>query len=244
MLGCTRRIIVPAIVLSSALFVETRTADAETPPKIDYADGVTACREFDAKNEAQLAEWSKSQPATAYVYPRPDYVVNAPWGQFLDEAGKQYPLILASVIPHPGAQARGSEPAAIVSWPWTFPLFPATTCSRTRGTFIVDKYRSHRLMLEPGISSSNRGIGTFVRLGYRFLYHPSDWVVGLGGGFGTTVEIAGNREPFRASISPEAVLQFGHCCSDGYFTFALRFDKFFAGTTTNIFGGSLGYTFF
>lgn len=244
MLGCTRRGLVSAIVLFSALFVETRAADAETPPKIDYADGIANCEAFDAKNEQQLAEWSKGQPATPYVYPRPDNVANAPWGHFTDEAGKIYPLILATLIPHVGAQARGSEPAMVLSWPWSFPIFPATTCSRTRGTFIVDKFRSHRLMLEPGISTSNRGVGTFVRPGYRFLIHPSDWVVGVGGGFGTTIEIAGNREPFRASISPEAVVQFGRCCSDSYFTFAIRFDHYFAGGVQNIFGGSLGYTFF
>jgi len=243
-LGCTRRGLVTAIVLVTALFVEVRPAQAESPPKVDYADGMGKCEEFDAKNERELAEWSKTQPATPYVYPRPDYTANAPWGKFLSEAGSQTGLILATVIPHAGAQARGGDVAAIVSWPWTFPLFPATTCSRTRGTFIVDKYRSHRLMLEPGLSSSNRGIGTFVRLGYRFLYHPSDWVVGLGGGIGSNIEIAGNREKFRGSLSPEAVIQFGHCCSEGYFTFALRFDKYFAGGVQEIFSGSLGYTFF
>ncbi|MBS2013539.1 MAG: hypothetical protein JST00_11660 [Deltaproteobacteria bacterium] len=243
MLG-TRRGLFLAVVSAAALSAPAPSARAESPPKIDYADGMSKCEEFEAKNERELDEWSKTQPATPYQYPRRDNVVNAPWGKFLHEAGQETGLILATLIPHAGAQARGSEPAAIVSWPWSFPLFPATTCSRTRGTFVVDKYRSHRLMFEPGISSSNRGIGTFIRPGYRFLYHPSDWVLGVGGGLGTNIELAGNRESFRASLSPEVVIQFGHCCSEGYFTFALRFDKYFSGGVKEIFSGSLGYTFF
>jgi hypothetical protein len=50
-------------------------------------------------------------------------------------------------------------------------------------------------------------------------------VVGVGGGLGSTVEIAGNREPFRPSLSPEALMQFGHCCDAGYFTLAREFKE-------------------
>ncbi len=238
----TRSVLV-SLLVGAALVVETTTAEAEAP-KVDYADGIDNCREFDAKNERELADWSSKQAPVPYKYERDDYFVNAPWGHFLHEAGKQYGLVLATVIPHVGAQVRLDEPAAVVSWPWTFPLFPATACSRTRGTFVVDKYRSHRLMLEPGIVSSNRGTGFFTRPGYRFLYHPTDWVVGVGGGLGTTIELSGQREPFRASLGPEAVVQFGHCCEPSYFTFAIRFDHYFAGNVKDVFGGSLGYTFF
>jgi hypothetical protein len=99
-------------------------------------------------------------------------------------------------------------------------------------------------MLEPGIIAGSRGAGFFTRPGYRFIYHPSDWVVGAGGGLGSTIEIAGNREPLRPSLSPEAVIQFGHCCDASYFTMALRYDRFFAGDTRNVVWASLGYTFF
>jgi hypothetical protein len=100
-------------------------------------------------------------------------------------------------------------------------------------------------MLEPGIVSSDRGSGVFVRPGYRFLSHPSEWVVGAGGGLGTTIEITGNQEPHgRPSFSPEGVIQFGHCCDPGYFTLTLRYDHYFAGIVTDVVGGSLGYTFF
>jgi hypothetical protein len=104
-------------------------------------------------------------------------------------------------------------------------------------------------MLEPGIVASNRGSGFHVRHGYRFIYHASDWVVGVGGGIGSTIEVVGNREPFRYSVGPEFVLHFGNfhfgnCCAPSYFTLAFRYDRFFKGTNLNILGASLGYTFF
>lgn len=227
----------------AALLVEAPPARAEEP-KVDYADGPTACHEFEAKNERELAEWSKQQPATPYAYPREDTVLNGPWGQFLKGIGSQPALLLASIIPHAGAQLRKDSPAGVVSWPWSVPLGPAFTCGRNRGSFTIDKFRGHRILLEPGVVSSSRGLGVFVRHGYRFLYHPSEWVVGIGGGVGSTIEIAGNREPFRPSVSPEAVIQFGHCCEPSYFTLAFRYDHYFGGEVTDIIWGSLGYTFF
>lgn len=220
-----------------------RAAHAEEL-KLDYADGPAGCRAFDAKNERELAEWSKTQPAVRYEYPRDDTVLGAPWGKLTSGIGSTLDLLAASAIPHVGAQLRSETPAAVVSWPWQIPIGPAFTCSRQRGSFTVRPFRSHRLMFEPGLIASQRGAGVFARPGYRFLYHPSDWVVGAGGGIGSTVEIAGNREPFRPSLSPEAVIQFGHCCDAGYFTLAIRYDRFFGGETKNILWGSLGFTFF
>jgi hypothetical protein len=220
-----------------------REACAEEP-KTDYADGPTACHAFHAKNERELAEWSKSQPAVPYQYPREDNVLGAPWGGLTSALGSTSELLLASIIPHFGAQLRIDTPAALISWPWSLPIGPAYTCARRQGTFRVYDFRAHRLMLEPGIVSSQRGTGVLVRPGYRFLYHPSDWVVGAGGGIGSTIETVGKSEPFRASIGPEIVMQFGHCCDSSYFTLAFRFDRYFAGTSKNIIGGSLGYTFF
>jgi hypothetical protein len=220
-----------------------RTARAEEP-KLDYADGPTACQAFDAKNERELAEWSKAQPAIPYQYPRDDNVLGAPWGPLTTGIGSTIDLMLASAIPHIGAQLRSETPAAVISWPWQIPFGPAFTCSRRQGTFTVRGFRSHRILLEPGVVASQRGIGVFARPGYRFIYHPSDWVVGAGGGLGSTIEISGNREPLRPSLSPEAVMQFGHCCEASYFTLAMRYDRFFGGETKNILWGSLGYTFF
>jgi hypothetical protein len=221
-----------------------RTAAAAEDPKYDFADGPTACRAFDAKNERDLAEWQKAQPAVPYQYPRDDNVLGAPWGPLTSGIGETYELLLASMIPHFGAQLRAESPALVVSFPWQLPIGPAYTCSRKQGTFTVRGYKFHRVMFEPGIIASQRGAGVFTRPGYRFLYHPSDWVVGAGGGLGSTIEIAGNREPLRPSISPEAVMQFGRCCDSSYFTFAVRFDRFFGGDNLNILWGSLGYTFF
>ena len=221
-----------------------QSASAEEP-KTEYADGPTACEAFDAKNERELAAWTKSQPPVPYEYPRDDNVLGAPWGPITGGIGTSFDLVLASILPHFGAQLRGQTPAAVVSWPWSIPLGPAFTCSRKQGTFAVRKFRSNRLMLEPGLVSSNRGTGFYVRPGYRFLYHPSEWVVGIGAGVGSTIELAGNKEPAgRPSVSPEALIQFGHCCDASYFTLGFRYDHYFAGDSTNILGGSLGYTFF
>jgi len=229
--------------LTLATITPEISASAEEP-KLEYADGPTACHEFDRKNEKELAEWSKAQPAVPYAYPREDLLVNAPWGQLTKGIGSTGELLLATIIPHAGAQLRTEDVAAVISWPWQLAIGPAFTCSRKTGSFTVKKYRSHRLMLEPGIVSSARGVGIFTRPGYRFLYHPSDWVVGVGGGIGSTIELTGNREPVRPSLSPEVVLQFGHCCDSSYFTLAMRYDRYFGGEVKDIVWGSLGYTFF
>ena len=231
------------LVALLALTVE-RPARAEDP-KTEYADGPKASAELHAKNERELAAWSKTQPATPYQYPREDNVLGAPWGPLTSGIGSTYELLIASIVPHFGAQLRVQTPAAVVSWPWSIPFGPAFTASRKQGTFTVNDFRSNRLMLEPGLVSSTRGTGFYVRPGYRFLYHPSEWVVGIGAGIGSTIELAGNREPRgRPSVSPEALIQFGHCCESGYFTLTFRYDHYFAGDATNILGGSLGYTFF
>jgi hypothetical protein len=212
---------------------------------MESADGVDACRAFDAKNDRERAAYEKTQPGAPYEYPRDPLVLGAPWGHFFDAVGGQAGgLIAATLIPHAGAQLRGNAPAAVISWPWSLPIGPAWSCTRKPGTLTVRAHRPHRALIEPGIATGKNGTGFFVRPGYRFLHHPSDWVVGVGGGIGSTVEIAGNREPFRPSLSPEAVVHFGRCCDPSYFTLAVRYDRFFGGTIEDILTGSLGYTFF
>jgi hypothetical protein len=238
----TRLATLAVLAVASALASE-RSARAEDIP-VETADGVGACREFAAKNERELAQWSKDQPATPYKYPHDGEVLGAPWGPFTKGVASTYDLILATLVPHVGAQYRLDTPAAVVAWPMQIPIGPAYTCSRRQGSFNVRTHRAHRLMLEPGVVGSNRGVGVFVRPGYRFIFQPSDWVVGPGAGVGSTIEIAGNREPMRASISPEAVLRFGHCCEAGYFTLAFRYDHYFGGTVRDILGGTLGFVYF
>lgn len=228
--------------LSMSMVATPGSAKAED--KIDYADGPTACRAFHERNERELAEWSKTQPSVPYEYPRDKNVLGAPWGPLTEGLADTYDLFLASLIPHIGAQLRTETPAVVVSWPWQIPFGPAYTCSRHRGQFTVRDFRFHRLIVEPGLVAGQRGAGVFTRGGYRFLYHPSDWVVGAGAGLGSTLELSGNREPVRASLGPEAVMQFGHCCDASYFTFAVRYDRFFAGEARNVLWGSLGFTFF
>lgn len=227
----------------AAMSLAGPSARAEEP-KVDTADGPSACRDFDKKNEKELADWQKQQPAVPYAYPREDTVLGAPWGPFFKSIGTTPELFLATVIPHVGAQYRAENAAIVVAWPWSFPIGPAYTCSRKQGSFVVRAFKSHRAMLEPGITTGQRGTGFFTRPGYRFIYHPSDWVVGAGGGIGSTLDIAGSREPFRYSVSPEGVLQFGHCCDPSYFILSVRYDHYFAGTARDTFGGTLGFTYF
>jgi hypothetical protein len=234
-------LLVAVFALATTLCV-SRVASAED--KIDYADGPEACRLFHEKNDRELAEWKKTQPATPYVYPQDDNILGAPWGPLVSGVGSTADLIVASAVPHVGAQLRAEAPVVVIAWPWSIPIGPAYTCSRHVGSFTVRDYRFHRALVEPTVIAGQKGTGFLTRFGYRFLYHPSDWVVGAGGGLGTTIDLAVKGEPTRASLGPEAVLQFGHCCDASYFILAMRFDRYFAGSSTNIIGGTLGYTFF
>ena len=220
------------------------TALADDGPDQDAADGSDECRAFNQKNEQELAAYEESQPPVPYRYPRESEVLNAPWGNFFTNVGHGGELVLATLVPHVGAQFRADGPAAHVAWPWSFVFGPMYACSRKKGTFVVHGHRAHRAMLEPAIVSSKVGVGFSVRPGYRFIWHPTSWVVGPGLGLGSTIDIVGNREPFRYSISTEAVAHFGHCCASSYFTFAVRYDHYFKGNNVDILGLSLGYTFF
>lgn len=244
-LGLAVRFVLGALVpvcFAGGLLAEERSAQAED--KIEYADGPAACRAFHAKNEAELAAWSKTQPAVPYEYPRDDNVLGAPWGPLTSGVGETADLLLASLVPHIGAELRADAPVVVVAWPWSIPFGPAYTCSRHLGTFTVRDYRFHRAIVEPAVISGQRGTGFTSRLGYRFLYHPSDWVVGAGAGLGSTLDVAVRGEPFRAALSPELVLQFGHCCDASYFILSVRYDRYFTGGSLNVIGGTLGYTFF
>lgn len=238
------RSLVASIVLGVVLLLAPSEARAETEDDFDTADGVKGCRDFIEANERELAQWEAEQPPVPYKYPREKKWLHAPWPRFFGTIGSSGELLLATLLPHVGAQFRGDAPAAYVSWPWSFVLDPPFSCSRKKGTFVVHGHRAHRVLVEPAVVSSKRGIGVSVRPGYRFVYHPTSWVVGPGAGLGTTIDIQGNREPFRFSVSPEAALRFGQCCRPSYFMLAVRYDHYFAGTVTDIVGASLGYTFF
>jgi hypothetical protein len=218
---------------------------SEERPDVQTADGADNCAAFQIKNQKELHLWESTQPPVPYQYPRTKLFMNAPWAQFFSSLGHAGELAMATIFPHVGAQFRGDAPAAYVGWPWSVLVFgPEYSCSRKFNTFVVHGHRGHRLLLEPAVVSSKLGVGFSVRPGYRFIWHPSSWVVGPGLGLGSTVEIAGNQEPFRASISPEAVAHFGNCCASSYFTLAARYDHYFKGLNRDIVGATLGYTFF
>lgn len=239
--GMGLRIAMAVAVAHVAL--DARTARAEE--SLETADGASDCRAFREKNDRELEKWERSQPPVPYRYPRENLFLNAPWDRFFHNLGYSGPLILATLLPHAGAQYRGGEPAASLSWPWSiFVVGPMYACTRKPDTFVVHGHRVHRFMLEPSLVSSNRGLGFSVRPGYRFIWHPTSWVVGPGIGIGSTIEIKGNHEPLRPSIGPELVAHFGQCCNSSYFTLALRYDHFLAGNNRDVIGTSLGYTFF
>jgi hypothetical protein len=234
--------LVLATLGSLVLLAQAKDARGEEP--LQTADGVKQCRAFDEKNEKELAAWSKQQPSTPYVYPAEETVVGAPWGRLLRGTVAAGGVLLATALPHVGTQLRGESPAAYISWPLSVPFGPIYSCSRKSNTFVVHGHRPSRIVVEPALVSSNRGVGFSVRPGYRFIWHPTTWVVGVGGGLGSTIEIAGNSEPFRPSFGMEALAHFGQCCSPSFFMLALRYDHYFIGRDINIVGLNLGYTYF
>lgn len=238
-----RSAIVLAALAASSLVAPV--VHAEEDPPLETADGFDGCLKLRTRNEEERIAFEKKQPPVPYKYPQEKLFLNAPWSRFLGNLGHSGDLVLATILPAIGAQYRGGNPAVSVSFPWSLLVFgPMYACSRKPNTFVVHGHRAHRLMLEPAIVASKQGVGFSVRPGYRFVWHPSGWVVGPGLGIGTTAEIAGNKEPFRFSVSPEAVAHFGACCDSSYVTLAVRYDRFFKGTNHDIIGASLGYTFF
>lgn len=222
--------------------VAARPARAEEKEP-ETADGPGACEKLEKKNARELADWEKQQPAVPYQHRREEGYFT-PWGRLFEALGASGGLFAATFVPHGGAQLRGIAPAAVVSWPWSIPFGPGYACTRRVGSFFVRKHRVHRAVIEPGFNSGSRGVGFHTRLAYRLLWHPTDWVVGIGGGVGANAEIFGNREPFRVGVGPEGVAHFGHCCEPSYVTFAIRYDRFFTGSVADVLTGTLGYTFF
>jgi hypothetical protein len=116
----TSRVLLLAVscaLAPASLLVATESV-ARAEDKIDDADGPEACRAFHAKNDRELAEWSKTQPATPYEYPHDDNVLGAPWGPLVSGLGSTADLLIASAIPHIGAQLRADAPVVVIAWPW------------------------------------------------------------------------------------------------------------------------------
>lgn len=239
-----------SVVAAVVLFGEAGSARAEEPPAPDADDGFEACSKFEEKADKELEAWAKEQPKVPYQPKREETILGGPWVELTRAIAHSGGLLAATILPSVGAQLRDSKPAPVISFPWTFNVGPALSCTREKGTFVVKKHVPNRIMLEPAIVPvSGSSIGMWVRPGYRLLVHPSSWVVGLGGGVGSTIDLfgftsGGKQEPFRASVSPEAIVHFGHCCDSGYFTLTVRTDIFFAGQDRFLVGGTVGYTYF
>jgi hypothetical protein len=221
---------------------EKSTDDDPVDDTVNAVDGIAACAALVEKNSRDMQTWEKTQSPTPYKYPERETFLDAPWFPlFRGVSNSGAALIAATLIPNLHAVLRGANPAAGFSWPWSIPVGPAFWCTRKKGTFDVIQYRPFRILIEPGFYAENP-IAFWIRPGARFMWHPTSWFVGVGGGLGSLVEMTGN-EPFRASISPEVVLALGRCCNPGYFSLALRHDFFFEGKT-QLTSASVGFTYF
>ena len=208
---------------------------------LDTIEGITECEAFDRKNAHDMQIWEKTQPAVPYQYPARKTFLDAPWTPITRVDADSGTLLLATFAPHINAVIRNATPAVGFSWPWELPIGPAFWCTRKKGTYDLFKYRPVRFVLEPGFYAE-KPVTFFVRPGARFMWHPTAWYFGAGLGAGSTLEIVG-AEPFRASLSPEAIVTFGRCCNPGYFTIALRHDFYFAGKTQTT-TATLGFNYF
>lgn len=216
-------------------------ADKPGPEETELVDGAGGCDELVTRNERETRAWERTRPPVPYEYPRQDRFLGAPWPPFGRAAGQASAAIVATLVPHLNAALRDAIPEAGISWPWSFPIGPALSCSRAPRTLDVSRYKPLRLMLEPGMLFGDK-IALFVRPAARVVVHPSAWVVGVGGGLGSMIELSGS-EPKRASVSPEALIQFGTCCQPGYVILTLRREVFFAGKTQLTFA-TVGFTYF
>lgn len=208
---------------------------------LDTVEGIGNCDTFVEKNAHDMQIWEKTQPPVPYKYQERKTFLDAPWTPITKLDADSGMLLLATLAPHINAMVRSATPAIGFSWPWEIPVGPAFWCTRKKGSYDVFKYRPVRLVVEPGLYAE-QPVTFWVRPGARFLWHPTAWYFGAGLGAGSTLEIVG-KEPFRASLSPEAVVTFGRCCNPGYFTLAVRHDFFFAGRTQTT-TASVGFNYF
>lgn len=235
-----------AALLSTALALAAASpAQAAEALEPETVDGFSACAAFEGRVAREQAAWAAEQPKIPYKITREETILGGPWVELTRAIGHTSGLLAATFIPHIGAQLRAGSPALTLSFPWSFPFGPAFSCSRDKGTFVVRKHFPNRLLLEPAVVPLDQKAALFLRPGYRLLVHPSEWAVGLGGGVGSTLDLFGfKNQAFRPSVSPELVVQFGHCCDRGYIILAFRADIFFSGEDRFLFGGNVGYTYF
>jgi hypothetical protein len=151
-----------------------------------------------------------------------------------------------ALVPHPGFHYQeGTDSSFAISWPWSLPFGPASERQVTKRFCVndqVDEHKPHRLLAEPGIVFTGKTT-VFVRPGYRFVWHPKDWRFGVGAGIGSTMELRGEHG-FRASLSPELLVQFGKCCKPFYSMLALRYDRFFTDNAKDAVLVNIGITYF
>ncbi|RYE94378.1 MAG: hypothetical protein EOO75_02145 [Myxococcales bacterium] len=163
------------------------------------------------------------------------------YGEWADVLDVIKPGMVAILVPHIGARLGTGVTEVVVSWPWSVPLGPDENC-RVRDRYRYEGLSRHRALFEPGLLLGPH-VGGFVRPGYRYIVRAGGSDVGLGAGLGSTLErLTGS--PWRASVSPEVLVHYGECCSPGYTTLALRYDRFLAGRERDAVTLSLGFTYF
>jgi hypothetical protein len=154
--------------------------------------------------------------------------------------------VLAAAVPHPGVRLeRGGRAAGVLAWQLTYglPVTPvrAEVLPLGCGNEIRDEFRSHRVVLEPGIVWS-RHAELYVRPGYRFLWHVGRSPFAVGTGIGSTVSLTGD-DSTRASVAPELLLEYGRCCAPGYGLLTVRWDRYLSGGTRDAFLVAFGLAY-
>ena len=205
----------------------TASAQADEP-SIDYADGPRLAARSTRRTMRELAEWSKTQPAVP-TSTRGRQRARRAMGRLHCRRSARRAISCSRASSRMSARS-----SAQTRPPWSSRgRCRSRSGPRTRARVIAARSRcattgSTARWSSPG-SRRASGRGRLHPPGYRFLYHPSDWVVGVGGGLGSTSNRAATASRSGISLGPEAVMQFGHCCDASYFTFAVRYDRYFAG---------------
>ena len=120
----------PALLAALSVLAIAGEARAEEEPPVEAANGAADCRALRDRNEQELQLYEKRQPPVPYQYPRPNNVVNAPWGDF-------FRMFWMRLLAAARLSASGSLPNS-------------RTASSLRGT------RSSRSRFDPGYLILNR----------------------------------------------------------------------------------------
>jgi hypothetical protein len=123
---------------------------------------------------------------------------------------------LLTVPPVVGYRVGAGKPKYTLALSWSVQFGPMLRLGESRGL------RPYRALLEPGLSfSSGSGeVTSFFRWGLRRMWQGGG-ILGAGLGCGITHSLSNFSNP---SISPEALITLGRCCSPGMAIVSIRYE--------------------